>query len=258
MIRFACPVCRAVLAVPDNAIGKKGPCPKCGQRVQIPAPRRITALGEPLPESSLIPTNPSPEEYEPRPRWWQGMRPSAWGVLALFIGLPTVGVLTIATIAVSVVNRSENVEEPGSSQSAPDRPGGLDRLDRALADRWRQIKNRVELDAVHGKRDKLLTVRGTVLRIMATSFEDIFSMGKKKDEAAAPGNPADGRSPTVVLRLSNGKSVFCIFHDSVLADPLHDIRQGDTVTIQGLDEFDLSRDNSTWLTYCRLLSHDRR
>lgn len=40
MIRFTCPVCNASLHVPDSAAGKKGPCPKCGQRLLVPPPQR--------------------------------------------------------------------------------------------------------------------------------------------------------------------------------------------------------------------------
>lgn len=36
MIRFECPVCNAVMSVPDTAGGRKGACPKCGQRLQVP------------------------------------------------------------------------------------------------------------------------------------------------------------------------------------------------------------------------------
>jgi hypothetical protein len=52
MIRFACPACNAVMTVPPNAAGKKGNCPKCGQRIRIPAPpaAKHTTLGRLLPE----------------------------------------------------------------------------------------------------------------------------------------------------------------------------------------------------------------
>lgn len=51
MIRFVCPRYQASLRVPDQAGGKKGPCPQCGQRLQvpqaIPLPRNRTVLGAP-------------------------------------------------------------------------------------------------------------------------------------------------------------------------------------------------------------------
>jgi hypothetical protein len=52
MIRFACPACNAVMSVPPNAAGKKGNCPKCGQRLRIPQPpaAKHTTLGRLLPD----------------------------------------------------------------------------------------------------------------------------------------------------------------------------------------------------------------
>src|SRR5690348_13603878 len=52
MIRFACPKCKATIQAPDNKVGAKAPCPKCGQRLQVPAPPASkTLLGEALPAS---------------------------------------------------------------------------------------------------------------------------------------------------------------------------------------------------------------
>jgi hypothetical protein len=52
MIRFACPVCQKILKAPDNTTGRKTGCPRCGQRLQVPAPLAPTAgktvLGRPL------------------------------------------------------------------------------------------------------------------------------------------------------------------------------------------------------------------
>jgi DNA-directed RNA polymerase subunit M/transcription elongation factor TFIIS len=49
-IRFACPVCKTAYTVDQSNAGKKAACPKCGQRVQVPAPVRAkTVLGEVLP-----------------------------------------------------------------------------------------------------------------------------------------------------------------------------------------------------------------
>ena len=49
MIRFSCPTCHVVLAVPDDQAGRKGPGPKCGQRLLVP-PTALnkTVLGKPL------------------------------------------------------------------------------------------------------------------------------------------------------------------------------------------------------------------
>jgi hypothetical protein len=48
-IRFACPACNAVMNAPDGKAGRKVSCPKCGQRLQIPAPPKGTILAKPLP-----------------------------------------------------------------------------------------------------------------------------------------------------------------------------------------------------------------
>jgi len=56
MIRFRCPNCSSILSVPDHAIGKKGTCPKCAQRLQVPPPiRRPTVIGAAPPGVSLVP-----------------------------------------------------------------------------------------------------------------------------------------------------------------------------------------------------------
>jgi len=53
MVRFACPVCNAVIkARGRNAVGRKVNCPKCGQRLEIPPPLRGTILAKPLPSVS--------------------------------------------------------------------------------------------------------------------------------------------------------------------------------------------------------------
>lgn len=49
MIHFTCPGCNASLNVPDKAAGKKGACPKCGQRLLVPPPQRA-----PLPRSQTM------------------------------------------------------------------------------------------------------------------------------------------------------------------------------------------------------------
>jgi DNA-directed RNA polymerase subunit M/transcription elongation factor TFIIS len=51
-LRFACPRCRSVLEAPIHKAGEKVPCPKCGQRLQVPGPtREKTVLADALPES---------------------------------------------------------------------------------------------------------------------------------------------------------------------------------------------------------------
>lgn len=67
MIRFACPVCGLTLSVSRNAAGRKGSCPSCGQRLQVPTPQpRRTVLGRLLgrdadPHSSSPSVHPPPE-----------------------------------------------------------------------------------------------------------------------------------------------------------------------------------------------------
>jgi predicted Zn finger-like uncharacterized protein len=53
VLRFQCPVCKTVMQAPDDKIGKKVACPKCGQRLQIPAPPRGTVLATPLPTQEV-------------------------------------------------------------------------------------------------------------------------------------------------------------------------------------------------------------
>lgn len=119
MIRFACPVCRAVLAVPDNAIGKKGSCPKCGQRLLVPPSRRSTILGQPLPAATeeKISVTLLPAEDAPQRRGWHGMRPAAWLVLLLILGVPMVGVVVLATIAV------QRASDEGTGEGRTQRDG---------------------------------------------------------------------------------------------------------------------------------------
>src|SRR5262245_31850159 len=84
-IRFACPVCKSVMKVPHAAAGKKGDCPNCGQRLQIPAPPNRTVLGEPLPAQPARlpdPHDPSPEAMPAGPPAW----PNAYSVLGSFLG----------------------------------------------------------------------------------------------------------------------------------------------------------------------------
>ena len=53
MICFACPICNKVLSVADSQKGAKLPCPRCGQRLQVPAqPRDKTVLGRPVSQAA--------------------------------------------------------------------------------------------------------------------------------------------------------------------------------------------------------------
>ncbi|HZU35413.1 MAG TPA: zinc-ribbon domain-containing protein [Gemmataceae bacterium] len=69
MIRFACPSCQSEYTVPVRNVGKKTVCPKCGQRLQVPVPRRDkTVLGrlvDQLPPESPAPTGQAWHEQPP-------------------------------------------------------------------------------------------------------------------------------------------------------------------------------------------------
>ncbi len=63
MIRFACPTCKSILEAPDHKAGTKIPCPKCEQRLEIPAlavpsARNKTVLGALV--ARLVPRRPKP------------------------------------------------------------------------------------------------------------------------------------------------------------------------------------------------------
>jgi DNA-directed RNA polymerase subunit RPC12/RpoP len=69
MIRFKCPACQKILKVPDEGAGRKINCPKCGQRMLIPAPKRPattnkTMLAQLAPSPAPVPTTPSHVETD--------------------------------------------------------------------------------------------------------------------------------------------------------------------------------------------------
>lgn len=52
MLYFVCPRCKSTQESPDHTAGSKVPCPKCGQRLQIPLPppnKTILAPSVPMP-----------------------------------------------------------------------------------------------------------------------------------------------------------------------------------------------------------------
>lgn len=62
-VTFRCP-CQAVLTVADNQAGAQAVCPKCGQRLAVPAPARVA----PAPPPELIMTSlPTPPPSASRP-----------------------------------------------------------------------------------------------------------------------------------------------------------------------------------------------
>ena len=61
MIRFNCTTCKKSLKAPDEGVGRKIHCPKCGQKLLIPAPyqtRNKTVLGQSLPPMSATSSQP--------------------------------------------------------------------------------------------------------------------------------------------------------------------------------------------------------
>lgn len=56
MIRFACPVCNAIIRATVEQVGTKMPCPKCSQRLAIPSPAtNKTVVGNLIPEKTAAP-----------------------------------------------------------------------------------------------------------------------------------------------------------------------------------------------------------
>lgn len=105
MLRFLCPSCQSSLQVPESTAGKKGSCPRCGQRLQVPMPpRNRTVLGV-LPDATTsyaTPSLPTPTasppplaEYAPPARLPQGTK---LGCVALTIVLIAVGALGVSVL----------------------------------------------------------------------------------------------------------------------------------------------------------------
>lgn len=98
MIRFRCPACGAVLTVDDRRAGRKAPCPKCGQRLEVPRSSASDAeSGVSLPSPTQTVPAPAPAD---RPN---GTRRALWQLPALAGGLAFVllavlfGVIGIST-----------------------------------------------------------------------------------------------------------------------------------------------------------------
>jgi hypothetical protein len=78
-IPVTCDGCGARFKAPDAAAGKKGKCPKCGQRIVVPAPAAPAAAameddmydlasGDPAPMPAPSPLPPTPPPYNPPSR----------------------------------------------------------------------------------------------------------------------------------------------------------------------------------------------
>jgi hypothetical protein len=53
MIRFGCPRCNSVLNAADEKVGWKFPCPRCGQRLQVPPPLPHPTVDSTYPPGSV-------------------------------------------------------------------------------------------------------------------------------------------------------------------------------------------------------------
>lgn len=75
-IRFACPSCNAILKVAEEKAGKKGHCPRCGQRLQSPRLENVTML--------TVPLDGSPTRSSKRPIILVGVLVSAAAMALVF------------------------------------------------------------------------------------------------------------------------------------------------------------------------------
>src|SRR5262245_54705500 len=123
MIRVTCPKCATVLKVSADHVGKKPPCPRCGERLQVPAPPPppankavlgvlTTSPAELFPDllpAALIPEDPPPSPFDPidgpRPRRRRRHeRPSPSRRAAILIGLG-IGGLSILGVGILLAVR---------------------------------------------------------------------------------------------------------------------------------------------------------
>jgi hypothetical protein len=75
MIQFDCPSCGKQISAPDEAVGKTGKCPKCGQRSQVPRPQSVSqaeitaAAVQPGQAAPKSPDTTSPKAVETAPEF---------------------------------------------------------------------------------------------------------------------------------------------------------------------------------------------
>jgi hypothetical protein len=106
MIRFACPVCGAVLSVDDNRAGRKAPCPKCGQRLQVPfAVRNKTVLGKPVAAGGIGDAQaPEPSSPPEDVTYTDPPRRRKWLAPLLVAGLFVLGCLGAALLGLGLLS----------------------------------------------------------------------------------------------------------------------------------------------------------
>ena len=66
-IQFQCPACQSVIQVPDEASGKKGPCPQCEAKIRVPTieiPPQQAAPPPVAPQQPVAPTELAPRMYQ--------------------------------------------------------------------------------------------------------------------------------------------------------------------------------------------------
>jgi phage FluMu protein Com len=165
MLRFACPACNAVMNSPDGTAGVKVACPKCGQRLQIPAPPKGTILAKPLPPKrpsadktglavhpssvdppqSSAPVHPqseSPAETEtahvydyPRPpSKWMGRVVLSAILLGLVLAAGWVSLLAFRRVVNSEATADEKQHTAGRSATNDEKQLVLDYLQKNLND----------------------------------------------------------------------------------------------------------------------------
>src|SRR5262245_3831608 len=97
MIQFSCS-CGTTLRVQDEHAGKPTRCPKCGERLTVPARGDYTAAAPPPPPMADDARRwPARDDYADRPRR-QPAGNSVWGILSMCLGVPALtaaGVLCI-------------------------------------------------------------------------------------------------------------------------------------------------------------------
>jgi hypothetical protein len=123
-IRFGCPVCKSVLEVADKKVGTKIACPKCTQRLRVPAPTPDkTILGVAMAEPAAVttpaaaiaataaPNLPTAAPFVPDPfaditsmSAWRFFKLPLWGWLVLGFGVAlAAGAILTCIIVIAVV-----------------------------------------------------------------------------------------------------------------------------------------------------------
>src|SRR5689334_11578519 len=116
------------MSAPPSAAGKKGSCPKCGQRLQIPAPPNKTILAKPVDSPIPGPTPPplSAPSFSPPVR----RRPSRVRIIFLALGIVSAPVVVVAGLFLFAYRGGSNGASLISAKPMSDQDL-LDAFDRA-------------------------------------------------------------------------------------------------------------------------------